>query len=98
MKWSGELEVVFQNKMQTVGVVRIKDDDEKNIHNITGYWNKELLQQAMGALDLFDYRDVKVSVIEDEESNSSMLLIKPANSETKIRIAVAGKTSPRNEK
>lgn len=87
----GKMKVVFKNTANTVGILDVTDQ-ESRVHKLAGFWNKELLQEAIRTLDLFEYRDVEVSVI--EEDGCGVLLLKPALSDTKLRIAIAGKTEP----
>ena len=91
MKWVGQVKTLYQNAAHTVGIIRLNPDTKT--YKLAGYWNKELLQEAMDSLDLLEYRDVEVVVIEDKELGASILLLRsPKSSHEDVYVAVAGKS------
>ena len=85
-----DVKTLFQNKDNTVGVVRLTESGKARVRKLPGFWNKKLLMDAVEALDIFEYRDVEIRVL--EESDSSLLLIRHPHSNDDVYIAVAGKT------
>ena len=91
MKWVGSVKTLYQNAAHTVGIVRLKPDAKPR--KLEGYWNKDLLLEAIEALDLFEYRDFEVWVIEDTSGEASLLLFKSAKAVNEdVFVAVAGKS------
>jgi len=90
--WSGNIEVILQNKSSTVGVVRVNEKGKSQIRKLAGFWNKKLLHDVVEALDLFDYRDVEIGVIEDGAGASLLMMKSPHSKNDDIYISVAGKT------
>ena len=90
MSITDDVKILFQNKDSTVGIVRLTESGKTRARTLPGFWNKKLLIDAIEALDILEYRDVEIRVL--EESDSSLLLIRHLHSNDDVYIAVAGKT------
>jgi len=90
MSRSDDVKILFQNKDNTVGIVRLTESGKARVRTLPGFWNKKLLIDAIEALDILEYRDVEIRVLED--SDSSLLLIRHPRSNDDVYITVAGKT------